>query len=47
MIIIDVECDDCHATYIIDHDLSEESYAIEYCSFCGGGDIQTEVTEEE
>lgn len=30
-----VECDKCESTYHIKHDMSENHYAISFCSFCG------------
>jgi len=42
MIIINVQCDECQATYTIEHDLEEKLYEIEYCTFCGSEDIEIE-----
>jgi Zn finger protein HypA/HybF involved in hydrogenase expression len=42
MIIINVQCDECQATYTIEHDLDEKLYEIEYCPFCGSVDIEIE-----
>ena len=42
MIIINVQCDECQATYTIEHDLEEKLYEIEYCPFCGSEDIEIE-----
>jgi Zn finger protein HypA/HybF involved in hydrogenase expression len=42
MIIINVQCDECQATCIIEHDLEEKSYEVVHCPFCGAEDIQIE-----
>lgn len=46
MIIINAQCDECQATYTIEHDLEEDLYEIEYCPFCGTEDVQIETDEE-
>ena len=42
MIIINVQCDECQATYTIEHDLEENIYEVAYCSFCKSPDIEIE-----
>lgn len=30
-----IDCQSCEASYQVKHDLSEEHYQVEFCSFCG------------
>jgi hypothetical protein len=46
MIIINVQCDECHASCTIEHDLDENSYEVEKCPFCGAVDIDIEIEED-
>jgi hypothetical protein len=46
MIIINIQCDECQATFTIEHDLEERLYEINNCPFCLGEDIQKDVGED-
>jgi len=34
---IRIECDDCGASYIINHSMDDDRYKVDCCSFCGSG----------
>jgi Zn finger protein HypA/HybF involved in hydrogenase expression len=46
MIIINVQCDDCQATYSIGHELDDKIYEVEFCPFCAGEFIQIEEDDQ-
>ena len=35
MIVYEIECQECNATYEIKHHLNTSRYDIAFCSFCG------------
>jgi len=47
MIEISIECDECLASCVIQHELDEDHYEIqEQCPFCGSTNVCIECDEE-
>ena len=42
MIVYEIECQECNATYEIKHHLNTSRYDIVYCSFCGSDNVEIE-----
>ena len=46
MITTNVQCDECQATCIIEHQLDDDVYKVVSCPFCSGSDIHTDTEME-
>ena len=46
MIVYEIECQECNATYEIKHHLNTSRYDIVYCSFCGSDNVEIEEYDE-
>ena len=42
MIVYEIECQECNATYEIKHHLNTSRYDIVYCSFCNSDNVEIE-----
>tara|TARA_Y100000004_G_scaffold104730_1_gene117536 strand:+ start:1019 stop:1180 length:162 start_codon:yes stop_codon:yes gene_type:complete len=47
IIEIDIECQECNATYQLKHDLNTSRYMISCCPFCGSDNIEMEEDYDE
>ncbi len=47
MIVYEIECQECNATYDIKHHLNTSRYDIVYCSFCGSDNIEIEEYDDD
>ena len=47
MIVYDIECQECNATFTLKHHLNTSRYDVSYCPFCGGESVELEEYEED
>ena len=47
MIVYEIECQECNATYEIKHHLNTSRYDIVYCSFCNSDNIEIEEYDDD
>ena len=44
---IDLECQECNATFTIRHHLNTSRYDINHCSFCGSDNFEMEEYDDD
>ena len=47
MIVYEIECQECNATYEIIHHLNTSRFDIAFCSFCGSDNIELEEYDDD
>ena len=45
--LLEIECQECSATFHLKHDLNTSRYLIQWCPFCGGTSIELEEDYDE